>query len=217
MKNINRYNFILLLLLHPFVLRAQPVASNSSYATNPPNFSQLSYDQADKAINDDALQIRILHVKTVGPEYLLNLVSQVRHGNLSDDKKVLAIFLLGEIAPSEINSIETFIENIDLKALKLDPKTGFPRWGTYPAKEALFKSGKAAIVPLLNHLPNETKDLRRQLMCEVLVEIEGWNKPDFDKAKGQKIVQAQIREKLDSESDPVKRTNLELALKEAAK
>jgi hypothetical protein len=69
----------------------------------------------------------------------------------------------------------------------------------------------------MTHLANEANELRRQLMCEVLVEIEGWNKPDFDKAKGQKIVETQIKEKLASESDPAKRTNLELALKEVAK
>jgi len=130
---------------------------------------------------------------------------------------VLAVWLLGELDPTNMNSVEVFIEHIDLKASKIDPKFGFPRWGLYPAKDALLKSGKVAVIPLMTHLANEANELRRQLMCEVLVEIEGWNKPDFDKAKGQKIVETQIKEKLASESDPAKRTNLELALKEVAK
>jgi HEAT repeat protein len=94
---------------------------------------------------------------------------------LGDDNKVLAIYLLGELRPSDATSVELLIQNIDLKATRFDLKTDFPRWGQYPAVEALIKVGEPAVILILNELPNETNQLRRQLLCEVLKRV--WRAP----------------------------------------
>jgi len=191
--------------------------TNAGCVTNPPALETMPYQQASDAVSEELLHIQAIKSKRIGPEYITNIVTMLRRGKLDVDTRVLAIYLLGELHPDDTNSVTVLIENIDLKAVKIDPPGSSARWGQYPAQEALIKIGRPTVDLILQVLPNETKELRRYLMCDALVKIEGWNKPDFNKAEGQKIVQAQINEKLASESDPIKRTNLELALKEAAK
>ena len=69
------------------------------------------------------------------------------------------------------NSIEVLIEDIDLKATKFDEPASLPRWGFYPAQQALIKIGEPVVEPILNHLPTEISELRRRLMCDVLKEV----------------------------------------------
>jgi len=146
-------------------LRAQNFGATLNCVTNPPDFSKLTYEEANKATYSETRR------KTC-PEYTANLVNQIRYGKLSNDNKVLAIFLLGELRPSDTNSLEVFIEDIDFKASRFDEPAAFPRWGLYPAEEALmYKVGKPAVNPILNHLPSETNELRRQLMCDVLKQV----------------------------------------------
>jgi hypothetical protein len=158
MKNIG----LTLLLVIAFNTRAQNISVDSNCVTNPPDFSKMSYQVASQTVNNE-LQKRIC------PEYIKNLVEEIRYGNLGNNK-VPAIYLLGELRPHDENSIDVLIENIDLKSPP-NPLLAPLRWGEYPAEEALVKIGKPAINPILNHLPAETNELRRYLMCEVVKQV----------------------------------------------
>jgi hypothetical protein len=158
MKNIS----LSLLLVTAFNVRAQNFDVTPDCVTNPPAFSEMSYQVASQAVNDELR-------KKLCPEYIGNLVEEIRHGNLGNNK-VPAIYLLGELRPHDENSIEVLIENIDLKSPP-NPLLAPLRWGEYPAEEALIKIGKPVVEPILNHLPKETSELRRQLMCDVLKQV----------------------------------------------
>jgi len=154
----------LFILLTTFHLHAQ------NCITNPPDFIYLSYNEANATVKSEDDSIG-RGAEKVCPEYITNLVYQLREGHLSNDNKTLAIYLLGELHPNDTNSIEFLIENIDFKATKIDPPWAPRRWGEYPAEEALITVGQPAVIPILNHLPSETNQLRRQLMCDVLKQV----------------------------------------------
>lgn len=185
--------------------------------TNPPDISKLSYDEASDAVNSDVMDIMGARVKNICHEYITNLVNEIRHGNLDDDKKVLALYFLGALHPSDTNSIEVLIEYIDLKASRFDPAISPRRWGEYPAEEALIVIGFPSINPILEHLPTETNELRRHLMCKVLILVESRKGQVFYRSDGKMTAENQINQKISDESDPVKKANLELALKELEK
>jgi hypothetical protein len=139
--------------------------------TNPPELNKMSYEEADQAISSEEDSILSTKIERICPEYITNLVIEIRSAQLNNNNRVLAIYFLGELRPSDTNSIEALIDYIDLKASRFDPKTRFRRWGQYPAEEALIKIGKPVVDPILNHLPKETSELRRQLMCNVLKQV----------------------------------------------
>lgn len=159
---------LVFLLISTFTLAAQGTSPNC--ATNPPDFSKLSYESAKAAVYDEDSLIGRQAVK-ISAEYIYNLVQQLQYGHLSSDNKTLAIYLLGELQPKDTNAIEFLIENIDFKATKIEPPNSFPRWGKYPAEEALITIGKPVVNPILDHIPKEDNEFRRQLMCDVLREV----------------------------------------------
>jgi hypothetical protein len=152
------------------------MAQNAEVA-RPPDFTKLSYDEASIAVDAKVASIVVQHSRKPGPEYFESLDIQLQYGHLKNDNKVLAIYLLGELRPANLASINILIDNIDLKAEKLDRILKFGisivRWGDYPAKEALIKIAQPSINPVLNHLPIEDNDLRQRLLCEVLRQVEG--------------------------------------------
>lgn len=182
-------------------VNSQNQITNPSHAVLPPDFNKMSYDEANDAVNSECNLIVARKAKKIDAEYVTNLVYQLRQGNLTDDKKVLVIYFLGELRPSDTNSVEVLLEYIDLMATRFDPKTDIQRWGLYPAEEALTKIGKPTVNPILNHLVRETNGLRRHLMCEVLRHAEG-----------EQAAQVQIKQKLADTQ-----TNLEAALNELEK
>ena len=159
-----------LVILIAFNSHAQTLTS-TNHIILPPDFSKMSYNEANGAVNAETDLIVGRRTKQIGTEYIANLVNQLQSGQLNNDNKVLAVYLLGELRPSDTNSIEVLIENIDLKAKRFDLKTDLQRWGPYPAVEALVKIGKPVVNPILDHLPPEASELRRQLMCNVLRQL----------------------------------------------
>jgi hypothetical protein len=196
----------IILLATMLVLHAQQLGLSYDCATNPPDFEQLSYQAANDAVNSESDLITVKKTKVICPEYIANLVKQLRRGHLSNDNKSIAIYFLGSFRPNDTDSIEILIENIDFRASRLDPKTDLTRWGKYPAEEALIKIGKPVVAPILDYLPNETNKLRRHLMCEVLRKVEG-----------KEAAQNQIKQKITGEQDVARQTSLELVLKELEK
>jgi hypothetical protein len=179
--------------------------------TNPPAISGLTYKEADAAIFEEANSVGI-EAKKIGPEYLANLVVHIRDGKLTGEKKVLLIWLLGELHPTDTNSMQVLIEYIDLKATVLDPKTRMRRWNDYPAEEALVKIGIPTEIPILDNLPNEIKPLRQHLLCEVLIQVEAKRSGHFDKTKGKALTRDLIKQKMEGQTNPEKQANLESAL-----
>lgn len=210
------YGLVALIIL-TFHAGAQNSSQHSISATNPPDFGKLSSQEADKAVMFEDTDILLHKTKTVGAEYFTNLVNQIRNGKLQNDNEVLAIWLLGELQPKDTNSIEALVAIIDFKALKFDPATRFIRWGLYPAQEALIKIGTPVVNPVLQHMPGEFNELRRHLMCDVLIQVEGKRGTHFNAADGKGTAQGQIKKLLAAESNSAKRANLETALKELEK
>jgi hypothetical protein len=168
---MKKYISLIFLMAATIITNAQ----NSDCVTNPSDFSILSYDKASAAVDSEDDLIVWRKIKKICPEYIANLVNEIRQRQLNADNKVLAIYLLGELRPSDTNSIEVLIENIDLKATRFDhllkTRISIQRWGEYPAEEALIKIGQPVVIPILNDLPSETNQLRRKLMCDVLKKV----------------------------------------------
>lgn len=175
-------------------------------ATNPPDFINLSYDAASDAVNSEAMAIAGSKWKKICPEYITNLAQDIQSKNLENDKKVLAVYLLGILQPTDTNAIQVLIENISLVATRYDKGFHGMRWGYYPAEEALERVGKPSFPLIFRHLLTETNEPNRRLMCEILVNVEG-----------KEAAQNQIKQKIDSASDSATKANLELALKELEK
>jgi hypothetical protein len=131
---------------------------------------------------------------------IADLIGQFQQGIPSNEGKVYAIYLLGELRARE--GVATLIENINLKAAHVDDKGGIGRWGMYPAEEALSKIGRPAVNMILDLLPTENDDTRRQLMCMVIADVEG-------KDLGRMI----LKQRVDAESDRTRKTSLEKAMK----
>jgi hypothetical protein len=172
-------------------------------ATNPPDFSKMSYKEADEASFSEA-------EKVTCPEYVTNLLNQLRSGRLNEDNKALAIDLLGKLHPNDLNAVEFLIENVDFKRKKFDLPTRISTQLKYPAEGALMLMGQPVIDPILNHLGNETNTLRCHLLCEALAFVD---KPKNDNASvGKAIALQQVQQKL-----ATIQTNLEAALIELKK
>ena len=201
-------NFVILVLIimAGTLAKAQDQKTSLDCFTNPPDFEKLSYDELSVKVDVEADTINMEFKKTC-PEYISNLVNQIQSEKLSDDKKILAIYFLGELRPTNSLSIETLINYIDLKA---DPlahinknRIDVKRWGLYPAEEALIKVGEPAVNLISNHLDNEVNDLRRQLMCEVLLQVEGGE-----------AAKDLVKRKIDGCTNSTAQTNLVKALKQ---
>ena len=133
-------------------------------------------------------------------EITTNIIGQLRNAGLPNEGKVYAIYLLGELRAAPATNI--LIENIDLKATKVDRKGAIGRWGPYPAQEALVKIGTPAVNMVLDKLPTEQNDLRRQLMCAVISD-----------AVGRRVADAMLRFRYEEERDPSNRANIEAAIR----
>jgi hypothetical protein len=127
-------------------------------------------------------------------------LEQLRRQDVPVEGKVYAIYMLGELR--SFHAVTELIANIDLKASKVDPRLRDARWGLYPAQEALVKIGRPATSTILDKLPSEAAPLRRKLMCDVILDVEGKDVARFllDQEKGK-------------QADPAKRANLEAAMK----
>ena len=90
-------------------------------------------------------------------------------------KKAAVCYLLGEYRAAE--AIEPLLDLIDLEA----PETlaefitfgSLPRWGKYPAYEALVKIGTPAIPAVVDRLAVEEEEPRRELQVSVIRKILG--------------------------------------------
>jgi len=174
--------------------------------TNPPDFQSLSYDKAYEAMTSD----EAWRLKEVCPEYITNLVNQIRSKKIPSDNMGPAIYLLGVLRTTNLTAIETLIDIIDFKATKLESKDSIRRWGEYPVVDAFWYIRKPAVEPLCSRLCVETNALRRELMCKSLLYIEA-REPAIEP------VISRVRRQFNSETDIARRKNLEASVNELEK
>jgi hypothetical protein len=202
------------LLVTMLGLHVQQSNASSDCVTNPPDFGMLSYQAADSAVYSEEDLIG-RKVRKICPEYITNLINQLQYGQLRRDNKALAIDLLGALRPSDSNSIEYLIQNIDFERTNFDDPNRISTQLKYPCEGALMRIGQPVVVPILNHLSTETNELRRHLMCEILAFV---NKPmNASISEGKKKAQQQISQKLAAEMDITKQANFKAALKDLEK
>jgi hypothetical protein len=127
-----------------------------------------------------------------------HLLAQLRGDGLSNQGKIYAIYLLGELRA--VGSVKDLLERIDLKAEKVDFKGAIGRWGPYPSQEALVKIGAPAVHAVLDTLSQESDDLRRKLMCAVISDV-----------MTARFGALMIGAVLEQEHDPIRRANLQQA------
>jgi hypothetical protein len=128
------------------------------------------------------------------------VAAQIQSGRLPDEGMLYAIVLLGQLRAA--NAVTTLIEHIDFMPARKDSSGGIGRWGPYPAQEALVRIGTPAVNMVLDKLPVERNDLRRQLMCAVISD-----------AVGKDVADAMLRLRYANEQDSVRRANLEAAIR----
>lgn len=166
------------------------MANKKDYLIKIPDFSS----QSSSSISKDVDQIVNSHNAIVA-----NIVEQLQKEAISDENKLYAIYLVGQMRA--IGAISTLIENIDFPAPKADSSVAIGRWGMYPAQEALSKIGQPAVNMILDKLPGENHELRRRLMCFVLVDVDGIE-----------VAQFMLKHSLAKETDPSRKGNLQSAL-----
>ena len=176
----------------------------SGCATNMPDFIHLPYEQAVEVVELEIGDFMYNAGKKACPEYITNLVHLIQHGQMSNGNRVQAIYLLGFVRPVLTNSIEVLIEDIDYVAEKFKPTSPRRRWTQYPVPIALAAMGKPVIDPVVHHLAMETNELRRSLLCDAF-------RPQG--VLGQEGAVDLLKQRISGEADPLKRANLELALK----
>ena len=99
-----------------------------------------------------------------------NLLGQLRRAR-TNEQKTIVIYLLGELRAKA--AIADLVAIIDFRAAYFDLKTGFARWGEYPAQQALAEIGSPCLSPVLHALGKEKNELRRQLLVKVLQDVYG--------------------------------------------
>jgi hypothetical protein len=136
MKN-QRFIFGIFVLFAVLKVDAQGWRTDSP-ATNPPDFTKLSYEEARSAIIDETAKYR-------SPEYIANLLNQVRSGQLNPDNKAFAIDLLGMLQTTNADVIEFLIQNIDFERKRLEKPGGPNVFLKYPCEGALMRIGKPVV------------------------------------------------------------------------
>jgi hypothetical protein len=116
-------NQIILFIL--LVVNLNSFAQSST--TTPPDLRKLSYDDANKAIESEIDLIGNGKIK-IGPEYITNLLSQLRSNQSNNENQTLDIYLLGMLRTTNSEVIHFLIENIDFKATHLDPIDNHISW-----------------------------------------------------------------------------------------
>jgi len=81
-------------------------------------------------------------------------------------------YLLGELRAPE--AAGPLVGEIDIVACS-ELLTRIPRWGPHPVAQALRKIGRPAACEVRKHLPRETNEFRRELMCSVLSGVGGYD------------------------------------------
>ena len=178
-------------------------------ATSPPDLASLSYIDAKAAV--DVILHDVGGLQFVA-EYPLKIIEQLKEKNLTNDKKALAIYLLGRIMPQNTNSIVALVEQIDFKASVPYGQSEWQRlypWSLYPARDALLQIGEASIYPIVRYLPGETNALRRQLLCGVLATFARKNWTTTWKPKSSIDQLQRLRA---TESEPSRQHNIDEAL-----
>jgi hypothetical protein len=147
------------------------LAFGGSFATSPVSAGSpkipVFRDLDDKAASD-AADALVENYHTTEKE----LTSQMDSGKTSASRKLLLIYVLGEMRSSW--AVPSLVGIVDFPApfLKGLPSDISP-WGHYPAVDALTSIGNPSVTRIIDVLSTETNPLRMQLMFTVIYQVEG--------------------------------------------
>jgi hypothetical protein len=123
-------------------------------------------------------------------EAAADLIRQSQNAK-TNNARVYSIYLLGEFRAKA--AVPALLRAADTVAARADNyKPGHPRWGRFPAREALAKIGSPAVEPVIDALADQASPARRKLMVGVLRDILGKDVAEFivkkaaDSATGRK-------------------------------
>lgn len=133
------YLGICILLVSVVTLVVTGAEIKTSYEFALPEYRTMPEDKADE------MTMAILKTYYASTS---ELIRQLHGRNMPNMAKVKIIYLLGELRVLVATGV--LIENINLTAERMDPKTRFPRWGRHPAQEALVKIGPYASQMIMN-------------------------------------------------------------------
>ena len=176
---------------------------------SPPDFDNLAFADAQIIVEAMIYAVRDVQLPVVA-NYSWKVITQLRKKKISDENKALAIYLLSKITPQDTNTVAVSIEQIDFKVNIPD---GVPRWVTrwssYPARDALLRTGEASVGPIVQDLPGETNALRRQLLCAV---VSTFGRTNWTTAWQPKPAIEQLQRLRSTESEQSRQQNIDAAL-----
>ncbi len=133
----------------------------------------------------------------------------ILRSNASKDKMIRACFLLGEYRATE--AITDLSNRIALEDKIKEKLKELPLWGKYPALEALIKIGFSAIPQMIQILETNKDNHIQRLSSTVIWEVIGRNSATIQERKN--LAHTIINNAIKIQSDPLKKKNLENALK----
>ena len=156
------YSGICILLVNVVTLIVTAAEMKTSYEFALPEYRTMPEDKADE------MTMAILKTYSAATS---ELIRQLHERNMPNMAKVKIIYLLGELRV--LAATDVLIENINLTAERMDPKTRIAKWGRHPAQEALIKIGPYASRMIMNIIASPKFDEAKvDGYAAVLVEIE---------------------------------------------
>lgn len=131
-------------------------------ATTRPSFAALDDKAASIAADEIVANYRALEQE---------LTAQLDSDKTPPRRKVLLVYALGQLRSRW--AVASLVNIVDFRAPFIDPKIDVARWGEYPAVDALTAIGDAAVVRIVEVLPNEKDPARVRLMLTVIWQVEG--------------------------------------------
>jgi hypothetical protein len=169
----------------------------------------------EKEINADLQQAKTLEefekaafsIQEKRSELITYLIRMLR-SETNTEKKIRICYLLGEYRATE--AIIDLAKNITLEAQIANEETKIPKWGKYPAQEALIKCGYSSIRYMISNIASSDDKQVRELSTSVIWQIIGEGLSRV--ADGKEYAQMIIEKSINKETDKVKKERLTLAL-----
>jgi hypothetical protein len=138
-------------------------------------------------------------------ENIYSLIRMLR-SEPEKEKKIRICYLLGEY--KAIEAIWDLAKNITLEA-QVSDETKLPRWGKYPAQEALIKCGFRSIRYMISNIESSDDKQIQNLSVGVIWLVIGEGLSNY--SDGKEYARMIIQKRINQESDPVKKERLEAA------
>jgi hypothetical protein len=125
------------------------------------------------------------------------------------ERIVRICYLLGEYRATE--AVLDLAKHVAVEAEVTSENTELPRWGKYPAKEALVKCGSRSIRYMLANLETSDDEKVRELSAMVIWQVMGGGLPRV--VDGKEFARVIVTSAMEEQADPAKKLRLRAALK----